>query len=103
MDSLIEKLPDDIVIQIYTKYLRKYRFHDGKFIKLIDFKKYKFLEKFISRKMVNVSKVKSYDENSGREFPNIFLEIKKQHIASIKKNIHNIFILFIILYNIQIY
>ena len=75
MDSLIEKLPDDIVIQIYTKYLRKYRFHDGKFIKLIDLEKYKFLEKFISRKMVNVSKVKTYDENSGRELPNIILEI----------------------------
>jgi hypothetical protein len=76
MDSLIEKLPDDIIIKIYTKYLRKYRFHDGKLIKLIDFEKYKFLEKFISRKIVNVSKVKTYDENSGRELPTNILEIK---------------------------
>ena len=76
MDSLIEKLPDDIIIKIYTKYLRKYRFHNGKLIKLIDFEKYKFLEKFISRKIVNVSKVKTYDENSGRELPTNILEIK---------------------------
>jgi len=76
MDSLIEKLPDDIIIKIYTKYLRKYRLHDGKFIKLIDFEKYKFLEKFISRKMVNVSKVKTYEENSGRILEDNILEIK---------------------------
>ena len=76
MDSLIEKLPDDIIIKIYTKYLRRYRFHNGKFIKLIDFEKYKFLEKVISRKLVSVSKVNIYDENTGRELPNIILEIK---------------------------
>ena len=76
MDSLIEKLPDDIVIQIYTKYLRKYRFHDGKFIKLIDFEKYKFLEKVLSRRIVSVSKVKTYDENSGRVLPNNILRIE---------------------------
>ena len=76
MDRLIEKLPDDIVIQIYTKHLRRYRFHNGKFIKLIDFEKYKFLEKVISRKLVSVSKVNIYDENTGRELPNTILEIK---------------------------
>ena len=57
MDLLLQRLPDDIIIKIYTKILRKYRFHDGKLIKLIDFEKYKFLEKFISRKIVKVSKV----------------------------------------------
>ena len=76
MDRLIEKLPDDIVIQIYTKHLRRYRFHNGNFIRLIDFEKYKFLEKVISRKIVSVSKVNIYDENTGRELPNTILEIK---------------------------
>jgi len=76
MDRLIEKLPDDIVIKIYTKYLRRYRLHNGKFIKLIDFEKYKFLEKIISRKMVKVSKINIYEENSGRILPNNILEIK---------------------------
>ena len=46
----IEHLPDDIIIHIYTKILKKYRLHEGTFIKLIDFEKYKFLEKFIYRK-----------------------------------------------------
>ena len=76
MDRLIEKLPDDIVINIYTKYLRRYRFRDGKFIKLIDFEKYKFLEKVLSRRIVSVSKVKTYDENSGRVLPNNILRIE---------------------------
>ena len=76
MDRLIEKLPDDIVIKLYTKHLRRYRFHNGKFIKLINFEKYKFLEKVISRKIVKVSKVNIYDENTGRELPNTILEIK---------------------------
>ena len=53
--DIIQKLPDDIIVHIYTKILRKYRLHKGKFIKLIDFEKYKFLEKFIYRKMVDIS------------------------------------------------
>ena len=53
--NIIQKLPDDIIVHIYTKILRKYRLHEGKFIKLIDFEKYKFLEKFIYRKMVDIS------------------------------------------------
>ena len=40
--DIIQKLPDDIIVHIYTKILRKYRLHEGKFIKLIDFEKYKF-------------------------------------------------------------
>jgi len=54
--NIIQKLPDDIIVHIYTKILRKYRLHEGKLIKLIDFEKYKFLEKFIYRKIVNFSK-----------------------------------------------
>jgi hypothetical protein len=53
--EIIQKLPDDIIVHIYTKILRKYRLHEGKFIKLIDFEKYKFLEKFIYRKMGGIS------------------------------------------------
>ena len=58
MNNAIENLPDDIIIHIYTKILKKYRLHEGKFIKLIDFEKYKFLEKFIYRKMVGFSLVR---------------------------------------------
>jgi hypothetical protein len=53
--NIIQKLPDDIIVHIYTKILRKYRLHEGKLIKLIDFEKYKFLEKYIYRKIVNFS------------------------------------------------
>ena len=53
--DIIQKLPDDIIVHIYTKILKKYRLHDGKFIKLIDIEKYKFLEKFIYRKMSGIS------------------------------------------------
>lgn len=54
LNNAIENLPDDIIIHIYTKMLKKYRLHEGKFIQLIDFEKYKFLENFIYRKMVSV-------------------------------------------------
>jgi len=53
--DIIQKLPDDIIVHIYTKILKKYRLHKGKFIKLINFEKYKFLEKYIFRKMVGIS------------------------------------------------
>ena len=57
LNKAIENLPDDIIIHIYTKILKKYRLHEVKFIKLIDFEKYKFLENFIYRKMVSFSRV----------------------------------------------
>ena len=60
--EIIQKLPDDIIVHIYTKILKKYRLHDGKFIKLIDIEKYKFLEKFIYRKMSCISR-RSFDDN----------------------------------------
>lgn len=49
--NLVERLPDDIILYIYTKCLKRYRFYNGEFIKLIDFDKYKFLEKFTYRKI----------------------------------------------------
>ena len=60
--EIIQKLPDDIIVHIYTKILKKYRLRDGKFIKQIDFEKYKFLEKFIYRKIVGISK-RSFDDD----------------------------------------
>ena len=49
--EIIQKLPDDIILYIYTKCLKRYRIYEGKLIKLIDFDKYKFLEKYIDRKI----------------------------------------------------
>ena len=36
LNKAIVNLPDDIIIHIYTKILKKYRLHEGKFIKLTD-------------------------------------------------------------------
>jgi hypothetical protein len=49
--DIIQKLPDDIILYIYTKCLKRYRLYEGKLIKLIDLDKYKFLEKYIHRKI----------------------------------------------------
>ena len=40
--ELVEKLPDEIILHIYTKCLKRYRVHNGTLISLIDFDKYKF-------------------------------------------------------------
>jgi hypothetical protein len=60
--DIIQKLPDDIIVYIYTKILKRYRLYNGKFIKQIDIEKYKFLEKYIYRKIVNVS-IKNFGYN----------------------------------------
>jgi hypothetical protein len=71
--KLLQILPDDLVRKIYENHrIDKY----GNFIRLIDFEKYKFLEKFVSRKMVSVSKVNTYDEYSVRPLPNNILRIE---------------------------
>jgi hypothetical protein len=64
LNKEIENLPDDIIIHIYTKILKKYRLHEGEFIKLIDFEKYKFLENFIYRKMISFYRVQFDDDDS---------------------------------------
>jgi hypothetical protein len=75
--NLLQVLPDDLLTPIYTKHLQRYRIDkDGKFIKLINFEKYKFLEKFVSRKIVSVSEVKTYEEYSGRVLPTNILRIE---------------------------
>ena len=56
--EIIEKLPDDIMLYIYTKILKRYRFYKGKLINLIDLDKYSFLENFIYRKIVSFSLVR---------------------------------------------
>jgi hypothetical protein len=53
--DIIQKLPDDIIVHIYTKILKRYRLQDGRFIKRINLEKYKFLENFIYRKMGGIS------------------------------------------------
>ena len=62
----IEHLPDDIIIHIYTKILKKYRLHEGRFIKLIDIEKYKFLEKFIYRKATSFYRLPFDDSDEYR-------------------------------------
>jgi hypothetical protein len=73
--KLLQILPDDLVRKICA--YANYRIDkDGNLIRLIDFEKYKFLEKVISRKMVGVSKVKIYEEYSGRELPTDIVRVE---------------------------
>uniref|UniRef100_A0A6C0EZT9 Uncharacterized protein n=1 Tax=viral metagenome TaxID=1070528 RepID=A0A6C0EZT9_9ZZZZ len=64
--EIIEKLPDDIVLYIYTKIIKRYRFCKGKLIKLIDLDKYLFLEKYICRRITHFYKIPSIDANEKR-------------------------------------
>ena len=68
--NIINRLPDDIVIYIYTKCLKRYRFHKGVFIKLIDFDKYKFLEKYTCRKIKKFNKFNYYNYNNDNDNDN---------------------------------
>jgi hypothetical protein len=65
--NIINRLPDDIVIYIYTKCLKRYRFHKGVFIKLIDFDKYKFLEKYTCRKIKKFNQFNYYNYNNDND------------------------------------
>lgn len=60
--EIIEKLPDDIVLYIYTKILKRYRFYKGELIKQIDLDKYSFLEKYICRRIVRFYQIASINE-----------------------------------------
>ena len=62
--NLVERLPDDIILYIYTKCLKRYRFYNGELIKLIDFDKYKFLEQFTYRK---IKAFNSYNYNNDND------------------------------------
>lgn len=61
--EIIEKLPDDIVIYIYTKILKRYRVCKDILIKLIDLDKYSFLEKYICRRITRFYQTASIDAN----------------------------------------
>jgi hypothetical protein len=64
--DIIEKLPDDIVLYIYTRCLKRYRFCKGELIKLIDLDKYSFLEKYICRRITHFYQLPSIDANEKR-------------------------------------
>jgi hypothetical protein len=64
--DIIEKLPDDIVLHIYTKNLKRYRFCKGELIKLIDLDKYSFLEKYICRGITRFYQLPSIYANEKR-------------------------------------
>ena len=68
--DIINRLPDDIIIHIYTKCLKRYRFHKGVFIKLIDFDKYKFLEKYTCRKIKVVNHFHYYNNDDNNDDDN---------------------------------
>jgi hypothetical protein len=62
--KLVERLPDDIILHIYTKCLKRYRLYNGELIKLIDFDKYKFLEKYTYRKIKAFNHYNSSNDNN---------------------------------------
>jgi len=64
--EIIERLPDDIVLYIYTKILKKYRFCKGQLIKLVDIDKYSFLERHIYRRITKFYQIASIDANEKR-------------------------------------
>ena len=61
--NIIEKLPDDIILYIYTKCLKRYRLHKGRLIKQIDLDKYKFLEKYVHRIPNNAIRMFNFNSN----------------------------------------
>jgi len=66
--EIIEKLPDDIVLYIYTKILKRYRVSkEGTLIKLINLEKYSFLEKCVCRRAVSICK--SYYSDLPETYP----------------------------------
>ena len=73
--ELVEKLPDDIILHIYTKCLKRYRMYNGTLIRLIDFDKYKFLEKYIYRK-VTVNNQFNYSNDNNNNDNDIKYTIK---------------------------
>ena len=71
--DMIEKLPDDIVLHIFTKILKRYRFCKGELIKLIDLDKYSFLENDICRRTTRFYQT-AYNEKKYRidcRIPNV--------------------------------
>jgi len=65
--NIIKKLPDDIILYIYTKCLKRYRMHEGQLIKMIDLDKYKFLEKYVHRIPNNAIRMFNFNSNHDGE------------------------------------
>ena len=64
--EIIEKLPDDIILYIYTKILKRYRFYKGELVKLINLDKYSLLEKYVCHRVVRFRQLPSIDANEKR-------------------------------------
>jgi hypothetical protein len=94
--EIIQNLPDDIIVHIYTKILKKYRLCDGKFIKQIDIEKYKFLERVIYRKMVGISR-RGFDDNFTSEIKydlNNFCQLPDRKVLSIDDDMMYVYLTF---------
>jgi hypothetical protein len=83
--NIIQNLPDDIILHIYTKCLKRYRFYDGKLIKLIDINKYKFLEKYIGRR---IKKYRITPSNDGEIRYSIQYQLSNLIDINRKKKLH---------------
>jgi hypothetical protein len=83
--NIIQNLPDDIILHIYTKCLKRYRFYDGKLIKLIDIDKYKFLEKYIGRR---IKKYRISPSNDGEIRYSIQYQLSNLIDINRKKKLH---------------
>ena len=66
--KLIEHLPDDLILTIYTKFLKRYRFCKGQLIKLIDMDKYAFLQNYIGHRISSVIVFLSGDTDNRKKY-----------------------------------
>jgi hypothetical protein len=66
--NLIEDLPDDVILTIYTKFLKRYRFCKGQLIKLIDMDKYAFLQNYIGHRISKVNVFSTGDTDNGKKY-----------------------------------
>jgi hypothetical protein len=78
MMKIIERLPDDLVLTIYTKFLKRYRFFEGRLIKLIDIDKYAFLQNHIGHRISRFFSAISESGNQKKHrityaIPNLYL------------------------------
>jgi len=66
--KFIEALPDDLILTIYTKFLKRYRFCNGQLIKLIDMNKYSFLENYIGHRILSIIVFSTGDSDIGKKY-----------------------------------
>jgi hypothetical protein len=85
--NIIQKLPDDIILHIYTKCLKRYRLHEGQLIKRIDLDKYKFLEKYIYRRITTMRPFHSFNDDDDDEIRYI-VQYQLSNLSDIDRNIN---------------